>query len=125
MVEAAIVFPLLVLVMLGLVQFAVYYHVHNVVVTAVQEGAHIAAARGDHRDDGQKRVRDLLRAGLNSRLASRIDVEEPEYFGDPDQERVRIRAHGSLRSFIPFVSFHDLPIDVTAVVSHERFRAPE
>src|SRR2546423_15583511 len=82
LVEAAIVFPLLILGMVGLVQFALYMHVRNVVVTSIQEGAHVAAARGDHREDGQQRALDLIGATLGSRMADRITIPLPEYIGE-------------------------------------------
>ena len=39
MVESAITFPVLLMVGLGLVQFALFYHAENVVTGAVQDGA--------------------------------------------------------------------------------------
>ena len=44
MVEFALVLPVLLLVLIGVVQFALVHHAQNVVTTAAQEGARLAAA---------------------------------------------------------------------------------
>src|SRR4051812_45494995 len=66
MVEVAVVFPLLVFIALGLVQFAIYYHVHNVVQAGVQEAARTAAAIGGSRDLGIARGEALIAAGYHT-----------------------------------------------------------
>src|SRR5437868_3773303 len=64
MLEAAIVLPLLLLVALGLVQFALYVHAEHVVIGAVQDGARVAAAYDGSVGRGVAHTRDVLRAGL-------------------------------------------------------------
>jgi Flp pilus assembly protein TadG len=126
MVEMAVVFPLLIMVVLGLVQFAIYFHARNVVVTAVQESAHAAAARGGSAGAGEDRANALLQAGLGKRIREHITIDPP----DVGDETVTVTAHGSLPTFIPWFTFSDgptrlnLPLNATAEVSRERFRAP-
>jgi TadE-like protein len=123
MVEVAIVFPLLVLVALALVEFAIYYHAHNVVETAVQEGARLASRREGSFGEGRDRALAIIHAGLNASVADNIEVR-----GRDDGETVVVAAEGPLPTFIPRFSFGrgpsrlELPISVRAEVSKERFR---
>jgi Flp pilus assembly protein TadG len=126
MVEMAVVFPLLVVVMIGLVQFAIFAHAQNVVQAAAQEGARTAAARGASCMAGENRARDLLRAGLNPNLDITVNVCPAGE--DPDLETVRAEVAVALPSFIPWVNSGEgatnvtLPLRAVAVMSKERFR---
>jgi Flp pilus assembly protein TadG len=122
MVEMAVVFPLLIVVAMGLVQFALYYHAHNVVEAALQEGVRVAAVHGATTEQGHARARALLKAGMG-----RDDLVQIQTQGDgPD--RVTFVARGSLRTFIPWFSLRSgvtnlrLPLDATASATRERFR---
>ena len=48
MVEFALALPVLLVIIIGVVQFALVYHARDVATTAVQEGARLAAAEGRH-----------------------------------------------------------------------------
>jgi Flp pilus assembly protein TadG len=76
-VEAAVTFPLVVLVFLLVVQGALYVHARDVVLGAAREGAHTAAMEHDTIDaallDGQSRAQAILVAGLG-RYARDIPV---------------------------------------------------
>jgi hypothetical protein len=125
LVETAMVFPLLVMVAMGLVQFSIYYHARNVVEMAVQEAARTAAARGASCSDGQHRGEDLIAAGLSSRLHIQVQVCRGD---DADPDLVRAEVNDALPTFIPWFTFHDgpthlnLPLRATALASKERFR---
>ena len=64
MVEVAVAFPVLLMVALGLLQFALFYHAQNVVTGAVQDGARVAASEDRTLADGVAAARALLSAGL-------------------------------------------------------------
>src|SRR5918911_1812923 len=68
LVEAAVVFPLGVLLLLGLVQGALYVHARHVVLGAARGGAHVAASEHATIDealaDGRARAESVLAAGL-------------------------------------------------------------
>ena len=64
MVELAIVLPVLLIVLIGVVQFALVYHARDVATTAAQEGARLAAAEGRTPEEGADRTRDVLESGL-------------------------------------------------------------
>src|SRR3979411_1250374 len=76
-VEAAVTFPLVVLVFLLVVQGALYVHARDVVLGAARAGAHAAAMEHDTVDaalsDGQWRAQAVLNAGLG-RYARDVQV---------------------------------------------------
>jgi Flp pilus assembly protein TadG len=115
--EAAIAFPVLLLVAIGLVQFALFAHASNVVTGAVQDGARVAAAEDRTLDDGVVYAQALLQAGLGR---SARDVALSAVDGG---EVVVVEAQGRLRAIIPWVADVTLPLKARAVMSKERFRA--
>ena len=117
MLEAAIALPVLLMVAIGLVQFALFAHAQNVVTGAVQDGARVAAAEGRTVSDGVSRAQDLLRAGLG-RSASDIRVH-----GNEERQVVVVQAEGNLRMIIPWVGNATIPLHGRAVASKEKFRA--
>ncbi len=116
MVEVAVAFPLLLMVALGLLQFALFYHAQNVVTGAVQDGARVAAAEDRTLEDGVVVARALLGAGLGQ-SAGRVTVRAIDR-GDA----IALEAQGSLRMIIPWVADATLPLWARSVVSKERFR---
>ena len=117
MVEAALAFPVLLLVAIGLVQFALFAHAQHVVIGAVQDGARVAATDGRSVSDGVSRAGDLLRAGLG-RSADEIQLR-----GSQERQVVVVEANGNLHTIIPWVGDATLPLRARAVVSKEMFRA--
>lgn len=115
--EAALVFPLLIMVALGLVQFTLFVHAENVVTGAVQDGARVAAEADRSLQDGVGDTQTILQAGLGP-TASRITVQ-----GSDDGEVVTIAASGGLPTIIPWVATVTLPLHAQASVSKEQFRA--
>lgn len=116
LVEVAVVFPLLLLVAIGLVQFALYMHAQNVVTGAVQDGARVAAEDGRSLSDGVTTAQALLQAGLGPE-ASGVTLH-----GQEDQNVVVLRAQGQLRTIIPWVADETLPLGARATMSREHFR---
>lgn len=117
LVEAAVAFPLLLLVAIGLVQFALFVHAQHVVTGAAQDGARVAAAEDRTAADGVAHAQALLRGGLGQ-SAEAVSVQ-----GSGGGDVVVIEAHGRLRTIIPWVADATLPLRARAVVSKERFRA--
>jgi Flp pilus assembly protein TadG len=117
LVEAALTFPLLLLVAIGLVQFALFVHAQGVVTGAVQDGARVAAAEGRTVGEGVAHAEALLDAGLG-RSARDVTVRGSEGGGT-----VALEAQGRLRAIVPWVADATLPLGARAVVSKEGFRA--
>ena len=117
MVEFALVLPVLLLVLVGVVQFALVHHAQNVVTTAAQEGARLAAAEGGDAVDGEQRTRDVLGSGLG-RNGESFDVAAAD-----DGETVTVRASGDYPLIFPWLGRRDIGLDATATVRTEGFRS--
>lgn len=117
MVEFALVLPVLLLVLIGVVQFALVHHAQNVVTTAAQEGARRAAAEGRDAIDGEQRTRDVLGSGLGS------TGEDFEVVATDDGEMVMVRASGGYPLIFPWLGGRDIELDATARVRKEGFHS--
>ncbi len=117
LLEVAIALPALLLVAIGLVQFALYYHAQNMVTLAVQDGARLAAAEDRTLAEGVAHAQALLQAGLG-RTAREVTVQ-----GSDAGAAVTLQAQGRLRTVLPWVSEVSLPLGGRASVSKEQFRA--
>ena len=116
MVEFALVLPVLLLVLVGVVQFALVHHAQNVVTTAAQEGARLAAAEGGDAIDGEQRTRDVLGSGLGG------NSDDFEVLATDDGETVTVRASGGYPLIFPWLGSRDIELDATASVRKEGFR---
>jgi len=124
LVEAAIAFPLLLLVALGLVQFALYQHAQNVVQAAAEDGARVAAAQGASAADGRQRAQGLLDAGLGKAAESpSVEVQFQPSQADPQRVTATVKARLRLILPIPLTDPY-VQLQATAQMSKERFRAP-
>jgi len=116
MLEFALVAPLLMLLVLGAVQFALWYHAQGVVLAAAQDGARLAAAESGTASTGRQRALSLLRTGLG-RTADSAVVDAHR---GPDITVVSVTAE--LRPLLPLVG--SLRLRATGRSLTERFRAP-
>jgi Flp pilus assembly protein TadG len=116
MVETAVAFPVLLIVALVLVQFALFYQAESVVTGAVQDGARVAAAEDSTLTDGVAHTQDLLQAGLGQ-SAGRVAVQ-----GSDGGSTVTVQAHGHLQLIIPWVGGASLPLQARSTISKEQFR---
>lgn len=108
--------PLLLMVLVGAVQFAVVQHARTIAETAVVEGARLAAAEGNTLEDGAIRTRSVLEAGLGSTgIAFEVSAEA---HGDV----VVTRAIGTYPLFIPWITRLELPIESSGEAWKEGFR---
>ncbi len=117
MVELALVLPVLLIILIAVVQFALVYHARDVATTAAQEGARLAAAEGRTPAEGAGRAQDVLKSGLG-RTGSEFNVTAEE-----TGETVVVRAEGDYPLFIPWVTGRSIPIAATAEVHKEGFRS--
>lgn len=116
MVETALAFPLLILVAVGVVQFALFVHAQNVVLAAAQDGARVAAAEDCSVGEGVAHAQALLRAGLGP-SAEAVSVR-----GAEDGEVVMVETQGHLRLILPWVGDASLPLHAQAAMTKEHFR---
>lgn len=120
LVEAAVSLSLLLFVLFGLLQFALWMHASNVVRGAVQDGARVWAAEDGAEAAGHLRTSTLLAAGLGGG-AEEIEV----YATQTDGDTVTVSATGHLRPILPLFDSWTLPLDASASMSKEGFRPSE
>jgi len=116
LVESALVLPLMLTLSLGVLQVVLYAHAQDVVTSAAQEGARLAAEDGRGLDEGLVRARSLVAAGLGS------SVEPVRLDGGMDDQLVAVYIDASLRPILPLPLIVDLPIRAVGRVARERFR---
>ena len=115
-VEAVLVIPVLMLLLLVAVQFALWAHASQVVHTAASEGDASARSYGGGSQLGEARARDVLRASQSNVLGPAVQVTVLS--GDEVQVTVRARAV----SILPGIQ---LPVSATVAGSIQEFRANE
>lgn len=115
--EAALALPIVLLVLVAAVQFALVYHAQSIVDAAAQEGARLAAAEGRTAADGARRAHEVLTAALGS-SGEAFTVEAID-----GGAAVEVNVSGAYPLFIPWVSGSEVPIDVSATVREEAFRS--
>ena len=108
--------PLILTLSLGVVQVVLYAHARDVLISAAQEGARLAAEDGRGLEEGYARARALISAGLGT------SVEPLRVDGGADDELVTFYVNGALRPILPLPLVHDLPISAVGRVARERFR---
>ena len=116
LVESALVLPLVLTLSLGVLQVVLYAHARDVLTSAAQEGARLAAEDGRGLDEGFARTRALIAAGLGS------SVDPVRLDGGADDELVAVHIDAALRPILPLPMVHDLPISAVGRVARERFR---
>ena len=116
LVETALVFPVLIVVMLGVLQVALYAHARDVVLSAAQEGARLAAEDRRGVEDGYARIAELARAGLGTTVAPL------ETHARSDADVVEFTIDTRLSPIVPLPMTGGLPIHVRASASREYFR---
>jgi len=116
LVESALVLPLMLTLSLGVLQVVLYAHARDVLTSAAQEGARLAAEDGRGLDEGYARARALIAAGLGS------SVDPVRLDGGADDELVAVHIDAALRPILPLPMVHDLPITAVGRVTRERFR---
>jgi Flp pilus assembly protein TadG len=111
--ELAVVFPALLLVLLGVFQFAAWYLAGEVALGAAQEGARAARLRTGSEADGRASAwRFIEQANGGHLLAPQVRVER-----GPDDVRVEVSGRA-----VPLVPGLSLPVRHTAAGEVERFR---
>lgn len=103
--EIALIVPILALIVLGLTQFALWYHAEQVVIAAAQEGAAQASTRSGTPAAGQDRAEAVLSGLAPMTTATQIDV-------GGGSGVVTVSITSSLHALIPGIT--TLPLHATA-----------
>jgi TadE-like protein len=115
LVECALVLPLVIMLALGVIQVVLYAHARSVLISAVEEGARLAAEDGRGLDEGYSRAAALVTAGLGT------SVDPVHLDGRVDGEVAAVWVDTRLRPILP-LPLVDLPIHVEGRVAREHFR---
>jgi Flp pilus assembly protein TadG len=111
-VQTAILFPVALLLIFGIIQGALWFHARNVALGAAQEGVRVASAEGGA--GGAERAHQFVRDLTGGTLIRDLDVSE-----SATGEAVTITVTGKAPSLIPGVSGVTVRQSATAPI--ERF----
>jgi Flp pilus assembly protein TadG len=114
--ELALVAPTLMLLVLGVLQFGLWYHAQEVVQGAALEGARVAATEDGNATAGQARAMEVLREGLGTAATE----EAASASVGPDVARVRVTAR--LPGLLPIPGLSSFLLSSEASAFRERFR---
>ena len=117
--ELALVGPVLMLLVLGVLQFGLWYHAQQVVGAAALEAARAAAAEDGSAAAGHARAMELLAHGLGSAAEGR------EAAVSMGQDVATVRVTARLRALLPLPGVADIPLRAEASAFRERFRPAE
>jgi Flp pilus assembly protein TadG len=112
-VEAVLAVPVLLVMILTIIQFALWYHASHTAKAAAHEGVRAARVEGGTATDGRARAADFM-----ARAAPTL-VDHVTVTASRDDDHTRVEVHGSLRSLIPGLQ---LPVTAEADSPVERFR---
>lgn len=111
--ELVVATPLLLLLVLAVVQFALWQHAVHVANAAAQEGARSARLEGGSPAAGQARAESLLGS------LGRTTLADPNVTVRLDGERARVEVSGYASSVLPFLR---LPVRAASDGPLETFR---
>jgi Flp pilus assembly protein TadG len=111
-VEFAFISVLLVLLLLGVMQVAVYLYVRNVVAASAAEGARYGADADVDSGLGGPRASQLVTRSVGGRVAGQVPCAAAEEPGAGGTTLVAVRCRGRLSVFFAPLG-RALPIDVT------------
>jgi Flp pilus assembly protein TadG len=111
--ELVVATPLLLLLVLGVIQFALWQHAEHVVTAAAQEGVRAARLQGGTAAGGQVEAESFL-AQLGSHL-----VTDPRVIAQRDGAQARVEVDGRVEAVIPFLH---LPVRAVSAGPVEAFQ---
>jgi Flp pilus assembly protein TadG len=116
--ELAVVAPVLMLLVLGLLQFALWYHAQNVVQSAAQEGARTAAAEEGSVEAGRTRALEVLQAGLGQAASNEDAV------ASVNQDAAQVVVTAEMPGLLPIPGLRSFTLSSESTAFRERFRPP-
>lgn len=111
-VEFVLVSVLIVVLLLAVLQVAVYVHVRNVVTASAQEGARYAANADVPVGDGGGRTAEIVAAATSERTASGLTCTSAEEVDGTGLTLVVVRCTGAVPTLLSGLG-DLLPLDVT------------
>lgn len=117
--EFAIVAPVLMLLVLGVLQFGLWYHAQNVVQAAALEGARVAAAEDGTVGAGKARALEVVQEGLGNA------ADDQGATASVGRDAAHVRVTAELAGLLPIPGFSSFSMSSEATVFRERFRPAE
>ena len=114
--EVAVVAPVLMVLVLGLLQFALWYHAQNVVQTAAQEGARVAAAEEGTAEAGRTRALEVLLVGLGRA------AENEDAIASVDLDAAHVTVSAEMPGLLPIPGLSSFTLSSESTAFRERFR---
>ena len=114
--ELAVVAPVLMLLILGLLQFALWYHAQNVVQTAAQEGARVAAAEEGTAEAGRTRALEVLLDGLGQAATNEDAI------ASVDLDAAHVTVSAEMPGLLPIPGLSSFTLSSESTAFRERFR---
>lgn len=102
LVEVALGLPILLLVVLGLIQFGIGVYDQNVATNAAQSGVRIAAEQDKDLADGEAKARQIIEISLGREVANNSQIDATYTEGG---QNVQIQVRLAMPTFVPFLSF--------------------
>jgi Flp pilus assembly protein TadG len=111
----AIIFPITLLIVLGIIQFGIWYHANDIARAAAQEAVRSASAYRATQAEGTQAANQVLADNANGLIThTRVACDR-----DPSVATATVT--GYALQVVPFIS---LPVKATATAPVEAFRAP-
>ncbi len=111
--EAVLVFPVLLLLVMFSIQVALWYHAAALADAAAQDGVRVSRVEGASAAAGSARANQLLDQ------AGRTILEDRQVTASRTSDLARVEVRGRCIAVVPFVSF---PVHAVAESTTERFR---
>lgn len=107
--ELALVTPVLMLLLLGLLQFGLWYHARHVVQTAAMEASRAAAVG----DDARSRAKQVLSSGLGKAIS------DPAVEVKLDGEVASVLVQATMPGLVPLPGLSSLPLKSASTTFRE------
>jgi Flp pilus assembly protein TadG len=114
-IDMAIIFPIVIFLIFGIIQFGVWYHANNIARAAAQEGARAASAYSSTASAGAASAQRVLAENANGMISHTSVIPYR------DQNVATVTVKGEALHVIPFIP---LSITVSATAPVEAFRPP-
>ena len=118
-VEFAIILPILVILIFGIVEFGIAYNNYLAITHAAREGARLAAV-----DLYNPKLEDIIRERAYPISPNKITVSTPDGLPPKIGDRVEVEVTYSISIEIPFVGSWNIPLKSKATMRLENYVQP-
>ena len=113
--EMAVIFPVTIFIVFGIVQFGIWYHANDIAQSAAQQGVRSASAYGASQTDGRTEAGKVVNENAHGLII------HTQITSDRGAQTATVTVTGDAIQVIPFIP---LPVKATATAPVEAFRPP-